>query len=63
MALRVWDVLLFERQRTVLFRVALGLMEMHRAELLAAREGGEARPTQCLSPTPGLVWGTHSHNE
>ena len=40
-ALRVWDVLLFERQRTVLFRVALGLMEMHTPELLAAREDGE----------------------
>lgn len=40
-ALRVWDVLLYERQRTVLFRVALGLMEMHTPELLAAREDGE----------------------
>jgi hypothetical protein len=40
-ALRVWDVLLYERQRTVLFRVALGLMEMHTPQLLAAREDGE----------------------
>ncbi|KAG6551670.1 hypothetical protein Mapa_006757 [Marchantia paleacea] len=40
--LRVWDVLLFEGNRCMLFRTALALMEMHAPALTATRDAGDA---------------------
>ncbi|XP_002968609.2 EVI5-like protein [Selaginella moellendorffii] len=39
--LRVWDVLLFEGNRTMLFRTALALLELHAPALLASRDAGD----------------------
>ncbi|KAL2623884.1 hypothetical protein R1flu_008129 [Riccia fluitans] len=40
--LRVWDVLLFEGNRCMLFRTALALMEMNGPALSATRDAGDA---------------------
>jgi len=40
--LRVWDVLLYEGNRTMLFRTALALMDLHGPELLATKDAGDA---------------------
>ncbi|KAG0504523.1 hypothetical protein KC19_N023900 [Ceratodon purpureus] len=39
--LRVWDVLLFEGNRSMLFRTALALLEMHAESLLALNDSGD----------------------
>ncbi|KAJ7519927.1 hypothetical protein O6H91_20G060100 [Diphasiastrum complanatum] len=40
--LRVWDVLLFDGNRSMLFRTALALMDIHAPALMAARDAGDA---------------------
>jgi hypothetical protein len=40
--LRVWDVLLFEGNRTMLFRTALALVEVHAGALMQQRDAGDA---------------------
>ncbi|GAQ82371.1 GTPase activating protein [Klebsormidium nitens] len=40
--LRVWDVLLFEDDRTMLFRTALALIDMNAPPLTAVRDAGDA---------------------
>ncbi|KAJ7549494.1 hypothetical protein O6H91_07G056100 [Diphasiastrum complanatum] len=40
--LRVWDVLLLDGNRTMLFRTALALMDIHAPTLMATRDAGDA---------------------
>eukprot|EP00249_Psilotum_nudum_P015163 c25196_g1_i2 orf=173-2953(+) len=40
--LRVWDVLLFEGNRSMLFRTALALMELHGPAIMATKDAGNA---------------------
>ncbi|KAJ6812514.1 TBC1 domain family member 8B-like isoform X1 [Iris pallida] len=40
--LRVWDVLLFDGNRTMLFRTALALMELYGPALVTTRDAGDA---------------------
>jgi hypothetical protein len=40
--LRVWDVLLFEGNRTMLFRTALALVEVHAGALMQQQDAGDA---------------------
>lgn len=41
-ALRVWDVLLFDGNRTMLFRTALALLELYGSALVTTRDAGDA---------------------
>ncbi|KAK3286695.1 hypothetical protein CYMTET_5762 [Cymbomonas tetramitiformis] len=50
--LRVWDVLLFERSKAVLFRVALALCEINTHALLSIHDSGEMiQLLQALAPS------------
>ena len=40
--LRVWDVLLFEGNRVMLFRTALALMELYGPALVTTKDTGDA---------------------
>eukprot|EP00250_Pteridium_aquilinum_P014765 c22188_g1_i1 orf=480-2690(-) len=40
--LRVWDVLLYEGNRSMLFRTALALLELHGSVIMTAKDAGDA---------------------
>lgn len=40
--LRVWDVLLYEGNRSMLFRTALALIELHGSAIMATKDAGDA---------------------
>ena len=50
-ALRVWDVLLFERNRAVLFQVALALIDENAKAIVDAAAAGD--PGDCMEVRVG----------